>query len=298
MLTRLKASGNLDYYRRETALILLWAYVILAAGPSGVLANYRVQVGNLVLAGILIGGWLLGKLRNKERIQGNGLGWGFILFYLVQILAVMNSMDFRRSLTILAIFLSLGLAFYYIQGLLRRGWPAELVEKTLLIVGAIVIGLALMYLAQDYLNWLGMAVVLEYAPAFEYRLFAVLGDANLLADFVMLLVPVAAGRIYNSKARLPKIGLGAVITAGIVVMYFASSRGAFMGLAAALGGMAAGWVLLVWERGKEVLPKGIGFLRKRPAVIILIAAAVVVIIGAAAERVLGFEGDATHAPVM
>ncbi len=291
-------SPNWGYLAREMGLILLWAYVILVAGTVTGLINFRIHAFSTLLGVILLGAWLVRRLLQHKKILSSGIEWAFLAFMAVQLLALLFSPDVRRGLPSVMLYGVYILVFYYVYDLVHHGWPVELIEKTLLITGGIVVGLALFQLTQAYIAWRNMATMLTYAPGFHYRLYAVFGDANLLAAFVNILVPITIGRILVSRRPISRISLGGLLIGMVPVFYYASSRGGFLGDLAAISVLVFGWVGFVSERARVGAQKAWEFLRARPLMLGLI------VLGVAAPLVLGliralqFQGDATHGPIM
>jgi len=288
---------NWVYLGREAALVLLWAYVILVAGGVSGLVDYGVKAVSLGVGVVVLGGWLVVRLWRRARLPRSGIEWALAIFILTQLLAVAFSQDPRRSLPEVLAYVVYALVFYLVLDLLASGWPMELFEKTLLIVGGVAVGLALLALAQSVLAWRALAAGLAYPPSYQQRLYAVLGDANLLSVFVNLLIPLALGRLLLSRGWLARLLLGGLVLGGLVIDYFASSRGGTLGLIAALGTLALLWVGFVSAKARRIAEQVWRGLRARPvvlALLILLALAPVAWVGVKALR---FEGDATHSPI-
>ncbi len=297
-INKSNSSPNWQYLLRETGLILLWAYVILVAGTVTGLINFRIHIASTILGTALLGPWLLRRLYQRRRIVLTGIEWGIVAFIVAQLVAVLFSQDVRRSLPPLMMYGAFILIFFYVSDLVGQGWPVELIEKTLLIIGAVVVGLALFQLLGVYTSWKEMAASLPYAPSFEFRLYAIFGDANLLAAFVNLLIPIAIGRMLSSRKLVTSIFLGGMLLGIFVVVLFSSSRGGILGDIAAISVFAAGWVGLVSERASAWCMGVWKYVRARPilllAMALVIAAPFVLVIG----RALQFQGDATHGPIL
>jgi tetratricopeptide (TPR) repeat protein len=285
------------YLGREAVLILLLAYLILAGGTLSGMIAYPLRLTNAVLAGLLFGGWLLWKLLRKEKLLATGLDRAWIFFLGSQLLATVFSDDPRRSLPWLALWLSYALLFYLVYALLRKGWPAELVEKTLLISGSIAIALALYQLSQIYVNWRAAVAGLNLAPSFNFRISGVLGDPNLLAAFTNLLLPLALTRALASRSRGSQLLLAIVWLAGLAVVYFTDSRGGLLGLGMGLFIVGLGWMRILSARAREVSSQAWAWLRARRWLFYGLLLAVLVLGALVALRVLGSGGDTTHAPV-
>ena len=289
---------NWQYLTRETGLILLWAYVILVAGTVTGLINFRIHVFSTILGVAVFGLWMVRCLSQRRRILLSGVEWGVLGFMSAQFLALLFSQDVRRSLSPFMLYGVYILVFYFVSDLIRRAWPIELFEKTLLIVGGIVAGLALFQLAGAYFSWKSMAASLTYAPSFNYRLYAIFGDANLLAAFVNILIPISIGRIFSSRRLFTSILLGGLLIGIFMIVYFSSSRGGILGDLAAIFVMVVGWIALVSDRARAEVEKLWNYLRARPLMLSVIALALAAPVVLILLRTLQFQGDATHGPIL
>ncbi|MBL6982423.1 MAG: O-antigen ligase family protein [Anaerolineales bacterium] len=298
MTKNLRTSTNWQYLFREMGLILLWAYVILVAGTVTGLINFRIHVASTFLGATVLGTWLIRLIIKRRKIALTGIEWGIVAFMAAQIATVIFSQDVRRSIPSLMMYGVFILVFYYVSDLVRQGWPIELIEKTLLIVGAIVVGLAIFQLVGVYTAWKDMTASLPYAPSFEFRLYAIFGDANLLAAFVNILIPIAIGRIVSSRKLLTSIFLGGLLLGIMVVVTFTSSRGGILGDLAAIFILVVGWIGLLSERAQEWCRKIWDYLRAHPALLGAIALVVAAPMVLVFWRVLQFQGDATHGPIL
>lgn len=292
------ASRGYIYLLREAGLILVWAYVILVAGAVTGLVNFRVQVISATLGVGLLGAWLALRALRRRRIPRAGLESGLLVFLATQLAAALVSPDMRRSLPVVAQYLAYALVFYFAFDLIRSGWPAELFEKTLLVVGGIVVGLALLELAQLYLGWRALAADLGFAPPFAYRLYAVFGDANLLAAFLNLLIPLAAARGLASRSWAARGLISLFIIAAIGVEYFSSSRGGFLGLATASAALCAAWIWFASPEAGERAQRAWAWLRARPSALAFGCLAGLILAAWAGARLLQSGGDATHSPAL
>lgn len=221
-----KSSIHWQYLTREMGLILLWVFIILVAGTVTGLINYRIQVASTILGVAVLGSWLIRLIIHRRKVPLTGIEWGLVAFMVAQLITVLYSQDVRRGLPSLLMYGVFILVYYFISDLVHRKWPIELIEKTLLIVGGIVVGLALFQLWGDYSIWRNIVADLPYAPSFEYRLYAIFGDANLLAAFVNILIPISIGRILSSRKIIPAIPLSGLLVGILLIVYFSSSRGA------------------------------------------------------------------------
>lgn len=297
MKTELRKS-NWSYLGREVVLILLLAYLYLIGGTFSGLVAHPVRLASAVLAAVLFGGWLLWRLLRGKRIPRTGLERAWLLLLASMAIAAMFSDDPRRSQSAGLIWLSYALVFYLAVDLLRRGWPAELFEKCLLVGGTIVIGFGLLQFVQLYQSWRAATAGLEFPPSFQQRIGGLVGDPNLMAATLNLLLPLALMRAWSGKSRGNQVLLGIYAAASLVLIYLADSRGGLLALATALGILCLGWVFVLSEQARQLVGRlWKALLAKR---VLLYGAAVVIFLAAAVVgwRLLSFEGDTTHAPAL
>jgi tetratricopeptide (TPR) repeat protein/O-antigen ligase len=140
------------------------------------------------------------------------------------------------------------LVFYLFVDLLRHGWPAELFVKALLVISVVVLGFGFRELALWYGQWHAIWGWTRPLPALTTRVHAFLGHPNWVAAFLNLLWPLALLRLSGTRARLPRLLLGAWLAAALVLLYFTSSRGGWLGTVAALG-----VIILLWRGSRQRL---------------------------------------------
>ncbi len=284
------------YLVREAALILLWSYIILVAGTFTGFISFRIQLASFVLSALVIGSWLLLALLRGRRIPASGLEKAIIVFVTTQVIALAFSEDIRRSLPVVSMYVFGILVFYLAVDSLSRGLLAELVERTLLIIGTLVILFAVFELIQNFMYWREITQGLPYFPPFKYRLYSWFGDANLLAAFVNLLIPLIVVRLWRASGIVARLVLGAWLLAALLVLYFADSRGGLLGFFVGFAVVALGWLaekrpksvvkLWEWGRGHRLLVGSLG----------VVVLAVTVWVGFAVLS--SARGSSTHAPAL
>jgi len=283
MTTTLKLSRPAGVYlAREAALVLLWAFAALVAGTVDGLFRFNLQLYAAVVLGGVMVLWLGARLWQKRGLPRTGLEWAIIIFLVMQGGLTLLSIDPRRSLAIPAQTLAYALIFLCAFDLTRSGWPAELTEKTLLIVGGIAAGLALVNIAQVFLNWLTITAGLPHAPSFVYRLYTPLGDANLVAAFFNMIIPLAVARALTTPARLPRFLLGALVAASLVAEVFTRSRGGLGALVVSTGVFALLWIIFVSPEARARAARWWAAWRARPLVLgglLLLAVIGAVVVG-------------------
>jgi O-antigen ligase len=299
-MEKTKRSSFIDwkFLGRESALLLLWVYLVLVVGTYEGLTLFSLQLSSAILGGVIIGIWLIYKLVKKQHIATSGIETGIVVFLGTQIISMIFSSDVRRSVEVVGQFVVYFLVFYLVLDLLRNGWSSTRIERTFLIVGAIVLGLSLYQHLNNFLSWQNLTEGLPYTPGFKSRLYGYFADAPLLAAFSNLLLPFALVRFLSAPNLIKRLLWGGYSLAALAVVYFSDTRGGFLGTIAIFGVIAVLWVGLVYDRGRGYVNKIWDFLKIRPiflAILLLIALIPIVWVGG---KALKFQGDATHAPIL
>lgn len=289
---------NWKFLRSEFGWILLWSYIILVAGSTTGLINFRLQVFSSMLLGVIIGGWIIKVVISKKQIQASGLDTAILLFLLAIILSTILSDDIRRSLVILFLFVTYIFIFYRVLEWLRGGGELDLILRTFSIVGGLVVGFALFDLLKGYLSWKKISSDLEFSPGFQYRLFSVFGDANLLAAFMNLFLMVLVGYLLFAKKGSQKIILAVLISGSLVVQYFASSRGGLVAMGAGLVVIPILWIELVSKEAKDKLLGFWRYLLSNKFLLIVLIISITALFMLGAYFAFKFEGNATHGPIV
>lgn len=255
------ASSNrstLVYLLQESLLILLFAYLVVAGQDAGMI-RYDLQAASFVLLTLLLGVWLAAGWRDGRRIRRSGLEWPILGLLSSYAVASALSTDPRRSLGQLALLALYALLFYLVADLLWRGWPVSLFVKCLLIASAIVSFMGLAEVLRWYISWLQTSGAGQLWPDVPFRLAGLLGHANTTADYLLLLIPLAIGSWIERPRPGPRILLSLWLVGAFVTLFFTSSRGGYLGLAAGLATLAvlvlaAKTAPLEWIKGLRSRP--------------------------------------------
>ncbi len=233
MNASLNRSASL-YLLRETILIILLGYFLLIGGTLNGLVQFQLNVISTALIAIILAAWLGYRLYRRERLPRTGLGLPIIAFLGAQLIATALSSDPRRSLGNTWLVAFYALAFYLLVDLLRHGWPAELLVKSLLVVSSIVVALGLIEIGQWYADWFAIGGWAHPFPPATLRVRAFLGHGNFAAGFLNLLIPLALTRFIWTRGRIPKLLLVLWLVAALIIVFFSSSRGGWLGTLTAL----------------------------------------------------------------
>jgi len=263
------------YLLREAVLILLLSYFILAGGTINGLLRFRLRLISHLLLLIVFVLWLGYRLRRRQRLTRSALDWPIVIFLLAQLGTAILSTDPRRSLDYLGLMGIYAFSFYLLSDLLVNGWPAELLVKCFLIVGAIVIGFGLADILGWYASWWVLGGTAHPLPPTQLRVYSILGDANMMASFLNLLIPLALVRIGITKARFSRLLLALWLLGALIVQFFTSSRGGWLGTATTV---AASVGLLVIASGVQAkIRTRWHILRTRPWLLLLTSLGIAVL---------------------
>ncbi len=144
-----------------------------------------------------------------------------------------------------------GIALYYAI----VNWTDRTVRLRVVAGGAVAAGLGLALLA-PFIGGLPVASKLSFVPSLNARLPQVLATSvnpNVMAGALVLLLPLALALLLYAWPRLRWFARALAILAGaamLVVLVLTQSRGAWLGIIAALGVLVA----LRWRRGWLALP--------------------------------------------
>ncbi len=243
-----------SYLLKETALFLAFSYLLFFANTWRAYSDYnqiRIGVAAMVVASV---GWLILGLR-PGTLKPTPLAAPLLIFLAAYLLAALTSINSRRSLDEAWVTAMYVFGFALVAQLSARGWPRELFVKTLLLAGALVMGLAWFVFLNWYRGWLAVAPEV-WIPDIAYRLPL----ANGVATLLNLLMLSAIARFMSTRARAPRIFLALWIISALSLLYLTASRGGWLGAAAGIGTLAvvrardAGGVAFVrglWLRARQ-----------------------------------------------
>jgi O-antigen ligase/tetratricopeptide (TPR) repeat protein len=254
------------YLAQETGLFFILSYAIFFGSSQGSLTDPTFLVISVILFGLLL------RICLSDRSQPHtGLGLPALAVLLTQALAVLFSIDPRRSVIEFWLFSIMIFILLLTAELVRRGLPGELVVKVLLLVGAIFMGLSWFEAGNWYASWLA-ANPGHWLPAVSYRLPA----PNFLCVILNVWLMLAIARLLQTCAWLSRVLLGLWIISALGLIFLTSSRGGWLGTAA---GLACLIIMAALQR-REALRQRWMALKKRPALLAGLAVALFIVAGA------------------
>jgi putative inorganic carbon (HCO3(-)) transporter len=240
-VTKADKTNQLDlrYLVQEALLFLVLSYVFLLGGTFNGLVLYNLNVTNTVILSVIGIAWFTWVLIKKRSFPTSRLDFPLIALFGATLLTSILSVDPRRSYIAfvqLAIYIFI---FYLVVDLIRAGWPAELFTKVLLLVSVFNVFFGLREIVVWIQGWSSIGGWEGWLPPSTLRIRAFLGHPNFVASYFLLLVPLGLTHLITSSGRGTRaIILTWTVSVGVLV-FFTSSRGGWIGLAAGLGVMVA-----------------------------------------------------------
>ena len=270
------------YLLQETALIIVLSFILLFTQNSlvspSVLAVTAGLLSFLAVVYLFIG----------RRIPSE-LDLPALAFLVALVLTSFTSIDARRSFAETWLIAIPFFLMFVVSALVRRGWPAELFIKTMLISGGIILGFSLLDALQWYLRWLQVAPG-QWIPTIVYRLPA----PNFLAVITNIFLMLALARLIGSKSWPVRIFLGLYSLAALAVLYLTSSRGGWLGTIGGFGALALTIVLVNPKKWLAVWK----WLRTNRLALAGLALALIAAAGLFAWVMIQQSSQPTHGPIL
>jgi len=238
--TRLAESGRYLFL-----LLALTYFVTLGGGMYGVHEFRLGLISHLLAISVLLayGCW---KLRQGRLLPRTPLDFPIFGFLFVNFLSTVLSRDPRLSVENL-LYLSVLVLIYYISvDALLNGWPYLSLVRALLMVGAVVLLVALLEILAWYFGLLHLFIPGDVPalgwwtiggaskPLKFYRLHITLSNANALAWFLALLMPLAVSQLLATRKAGTKANLALWISLACGILLLTFSRGGLLVLAVGL----------------------------------------------------------------
>lgn len=247
--TRVKESGRYLFL-----LLALTYFVTLGGGMYGVHEFRLGLISHLLAISVLLayGYW---KLRQGRSLPRTPLDLPILGFLFVNLLSTAFSRDPRLSVENLLYLLVLVSIYYISVDTLLNGWPYLSLVKALLMVGTVVLFLALLEILAWYFGLLHLLIPGDVPalgwwsiggmskPLTFYRLHITLSNANALAWFLAMLMPLAVSQLLATRMASTKANLALWIGLACGILLLTFSRSGLLALVAGL--MAFGLLHLV-----------------------------------------------------
>ncbi len=266
----------------RAALVLLFCYMLAIGGTFNGLTEPQFRFVSLGLLAAVFGRWLYVHWRHGWTWHRTPLDAVFILWGVVFGLSLLANIEVWRRIAIGLWFVGLYVGIWYLlhDALANRGIRRDMLVDGLLFGGVVVLFFGYW---QTY-SWL---LATDLSAGFSLpRPVSVLGNANTLAAFLVVLLPFVLGRLAAVRSRLARIALllYTLATGGLLFLTF--SRGGWIGAGAGLatwfGLLLAQHDLLSWRNLRGWWTRQQGVVRAA----VLLGVGVVLLIGAGGGVIL------------
>jgi O-antigen ligase len=212
------------YLLQETVLILVFSYFLFAAFSTlGLIRPLTLQITAVLLTLVVVG-----YLFTRPAIPA---GWVLPVFaaFIVMLISSVFALDPPRSLYETWITAVSFFTFFFLFTMIRRGLPAELIIKALLVVGVMFMIWGWIPAIAWYRQWLA-AEPGRWLPSLTFRL----DIPNVMAVMMYMMSLLAISRLLYTPDRFPASSWRVYSLSGLALLYLSSSRGGWVGTAAGL----------------------------------------------------------------
>lgn len=220
-------------------IVLLFLSIYATVGGltgSGMNAT-RYKFANLLILTILVIGWLVIRWRRHWTWYRSPLDRVIILWLLAFGLSFVANLDSWRRITIGLWYVLTYIGLWYIlhDMLANKFLKREILVESLLIAGLVAMVTSYSQFFYMLPGWLaqlrvGAATLLDVP-----RPFGTLDNPNLLASFLVLVLPLAAERFVSAGNWLLRVTLAAYLVLGLALQLPTFSRGGWFGTLVGLG---------------------------------------------------------------
>jgi tetratricopeptide (TPR) repeat protein/O-antigen ligase len=220
---------------RAIAVLLGLLYVTVIGGTRAGTYHFPLVAFSHLLAFTLLGCWAARTLIKGRWLPRTPLDLPLLALFVLSVASTVLSSDVRVSVENLA-HLAIFILFYYlVVDALQGGWQMSDLVKPMLLVACVVV------LAEtvELTIWLGIwyAGTGEVSPFLtleEYRRRLVMGPANVLAWYIVLLLPLVVAQLLASPHLRARLNLGALALGSVLVLASTLSRSGLIGMTAAV----------------------------------------------------------------
>lgn len=217
---------------RALAVLLALLYVTAIGGTRAGTYHFPLVAFSHLLSFTTIAYWLACSTRQGIWLPKTPLDAPILAFYLLCVVSTVLSTDVRLSVENLAHLTILVALYYMVVYLLKSGWKVSDFVTPMLVVAAVVVIAEILELAL----WLGIwwAGTGEFSPLLalgDYRRRLVMGPSNVLAWYLVLLMPLILARLLESRSLRGQIHMGILGVAAGIVLASTLSRSGMIGMA-------------------------------------------------------------------
>lgn len=224
---------------RAIAVLLGLLYFTVIGGTRAGTFHFPLVAFSHLLAFALLGCWAGRRLAKGRWLPRTPLDLPLLVLFVLNLVSALVSTDLRISAENLA-HLTIFILFYYlVVDALQSGWHVSELVKPILLVAGVVVLVEILELAIWLGIWfVGTGEVSPYLTLGEYRRRLVMGPANVLAWYMVLLLPLVLAQLLTSHTFRARLNLGALALGSALVLASTLSRSGLIGMAAALAAFA------------------------------------------------------------
>jgi O-antigen ligase/Tfp pilus assembly protein PilF len=228
-----------SFILREAGLWLGLGYLLLLGGTQIGVVIFELNVVTLGLLALAFSGWAVWRWR--ARPPAPALFAPLLLAVGLQFVTALASLDPERSLGAVW-FSALALGLYVVvSDVIAAGVERARLVRYVLVLSSVTLAGGVLEAVPFYARWISLLGWRGLLPPVNFRS----ADAGVLAILFNLLIPFALVWLGQTRRWAARLALGAWLAGALLVVFFTSSRGGWLGLAAGIGMM----ILLALVRG-------------------------------------------------
>lgn len=272
---------------RDFGLLGVIIYFTFIGGTFYSQLNFTLRVANQVIVTLILGVWLLARLRKRSGLPATTLDLALAIYLGVNVLAALLGQSPRFSFEAMWLTIVHVLGFYLLVDLFRRGSMPRLVWAFYM-ASAVVCLVALLEFVAWYTGWPPLPLASQGwweiggwgqpIPPYIYRLSITLNGPTMLSAYLALLIPPALALVIClPKRNQNRQALMLWLIMAFIVQFLAASRAGLLALATSLPLTGLAWYTLSGQNRQSVsvtwrrigLPVRLVFIG---AVVVLVAA--------------------------
>ena len=237
---------NVRFLVQQAVAFLILGYLVLIGGSESGILFYGFRRLSLIILALIVIAWLVSWITRGFPFPRTRLDLAWLLFVLAQLLATALSTDPRRGMTSLTLLTLCWLAFYVAVDLLRHYRLEDLLVSTLLLLGVLIGALGVIQLLNWYHSWWEIGGWEHILPPATVRVQAIVPHPNFLAAYLNVMLPFGVAVWIKTKDLLARVALAVWMAVMLALLLATSSRGSWIGAAAAMATLALLFTLDRW----------------------------------------------------
>ncbi|NJP05263.1 MAG: hypothetical protein HC837_06355 [Chloroflexaceae bacterium] len=202
----------------------------------------------LLVPPLLLLGWLGWRWQQRRRLLTSPLEWPILLCAVVLVVSSLFGVaDGTARMVVLISWAAGFVVIFMAMDVLAHGWsPRVLVQALMLVISGVLLG-AGWYLVAYWMTWLQLWQAGDALMPAGYRLALdglMQGHPNTVAMVINVGVPLVVVTLWQTQIRLIRWLAGSWLALAVVVLFFSSSRGAWLATVAVVGATV---LPLVWS---------------------------------------------------